>query len=78
MKIWFNTKITFYVIFFLRNAEVFTMVQVAAELAEPMVNGLINEMDDAFHCSDVLQGFRVFELADIPSNLPDLMEYGEV
>nr|XP_022338341.1 E3 SUMO-protein ligase KIAA1586-like isoform X3 [Crassostrea virginica] len=61
----------------LRNAGVFTMVQVAAELAEPMVNGLINEMDDAFHCSDVLQGFRVFELADIPSNLPDLMEYGE-
>lgn len=54
------------------------MVQVAAELAEPMGNGLINEMDDAFHCSDVLQGFRVFELADIPSNLLDLMEYGEV
>lgn len=54
------------------------MQQVAAEIAEPMVYGLVNELDDGFYCSAVLQGCRVFELACIPHNLQELMEYGEV
>lgn len=53
------------------------MQQVAAVIAEPMY-GLMNELDDGLHCSAVLQGFRVFELAYIPFNLQELMEYGKV
>lgn len=47
------------------------MQQVASVIAEPMY-GLMNELDDGFHCSAVLQGVRVFELA-YPHNL---QEYG--
>lgn len=52
------------------------MQQVASVIAEPMY-GLMNELDDGFHCSAVLQGLRVFELA-YPHNLQELMEYGKV
>jgi hypothetical protein len=43
-----------------------------------MIYGLINELDDSFHCSSVLQGFKVFDLKDIPQNLQELQDYGEV
>lgn len=54
------------------------MEQVVEEIAVPMVHGLINELDDGFHCSPVLEGFRVFEMKDIPQSLPELLEYGKV
>jgi hypothetical protein len=54
------------------------MTQVVAELAIPLIHGLIHELEDGFHCSPVLAGFRVFELKDVPNTVAELAEFGEV
>lgn len=55
---------------------VYTMDQMIAELAIPLIHA--HELEDGFHCSPVLPGFRVFELEAVPNTVAELLEFGEV
>lgn len=57
---------------------VYTLDQVVAELAVPLIHALIHELEDGFHCPPVLAGFRVFELKAVPNTVAELLEFGEV
>ena len=60
----------------LRNRGVYNINQIVEELAVPMVYGLINELEDGFHCSPILSAFSVFYLKTCPVDAADLPEYG--
>ncbi|XP_033751153.1 uncharacterized protein LOC117335326 [Pecten maximus] len=62
----------------LRNQnEVFTLPQVVEEVGNPMVHKLISRLQDGFHCSPVLHGFRIFELKNVPFNIDELNDFGK-
>ncbi|XP_062602322.1 uncharacterized protein LOC134264040 [Saccostrea cucullata] len=62
---------------FRQGVNVYTMTQVVAELAVPLIHALIHEIEDGFHCSPVLAGFRVFELKEVPNTVAELTTFGE-
>ncbi|KAJ8303650.1 hypothetical protein KUTeg_018760 [Tegillarca granosa] len=62
----------------LRDHGVLTVTQVVAELGIPMIHKLNFELEDGFRCSPVLNGFRVFELKDVPITVEELNDFGEV
>ncbi|XP_060575861.1 uncharacterized protein LOC132733267 isoform X6 [Ruditapes philippinarum] len=51
--------------------------QLAEEVARPMVYSLIQELEDAFHCSLALGPFSVFDMRHVPSNPLELGDYGQ-
>jgi len=61
-----------------RVDRVHTPEQIVEELAVPIVNRLIQELEDGFHCTPVLDAFSVFNVAKIPETLQELNEYGNV
>lgn len=56
---------------------VYSMDQVVAELAIPLIHALIHELEDGFQCIPVLAGFRVFEVKAVPNTVAELLEFGE-
>ncbi|XP_053390185.1 uncharacterized protein LOC128553096 isoform X2 [Mercenaria mercenaria] len=52
----------------LRDERPITIQQFAEEVAMPMVHSLIQELQDAFHCSPALGAFSVFDMRHVPSD----------
>jgi hypothetical protein len=44
----------------------------------PFIHALEGELQDGFHCSFVLSGFKALELKDMPTTVEELAEFGEV
>ncbi|XP_060602136.1 uncharacterized protein LOC132755300 [Ruditapes philippinarum] len=61
----------------LRDEGPITIQQFAEEVARPMVYSLIQELEDAFHCSPALGAFSVFDMRHVPSNPLELGDYGQ-
>ena len=48
--------------------------------ALPILYSLIGEIEDVFHCSEVLNAFSVFDIKRVPDSVADLLtnNFGEV
>jgi hypothetical protein len=57
---------------------VYTQERIVEELAIPMVYKLIQELEDGFHLSPVLESFSLFNAIHLPDNIRDLQDYGNV
>ncbi|XP_060580671.1 uncharacterized protein LOC132737405 [Ruditapes philippinarum] len=63
----------------LRGPPSVTIHQFAEEFAVPIVYSLIGEVEDAFHCSEVLQSFSVFNMKNVPDSIADVINiFGQV
>lgn len=61
----------------LRAETPITIQQFAEEVARPMGHSLIQELQDAFHCSPALGAFSVFDVRHIPLDPLELVNYGQ-
>ena len=56
----------------------YTIESVVEELAIPMVHKLIQELEDGFLLSPILESFSLFNNIRLPDNIGELQDYGEV
>lgn len=61
-----------------RHDEAFTVEQVVKELAVPVTYGLINEINDAFHCDPMLKAFSIFQTTGVPDSMNEVADFGQV
>lgn len=61
-----------------RDQSVHTVEQYVEELAVPLTYKLIQELEDGFSCSPLLNAFSVFILDKLPNNVVELDDYANV
>lgn len=68
----------FLFVLFYRALEAPTPEQIVREIAVPITQYLMKELEDSFHCPPALETFKILKLDTIPDNLNELKDYKKV